>query len=86
MSRGGHKHAIVEIKMSVIKRPAQEGGASEQGRAIVQCSECLKHKGVRGGRGLDVAGQREVKGVDNHGVRKDGSSSIVCHGVKMIPS
>ena len=59
---------------------------SEQGRAFVQCSKCLKYKGVRGGGGPDVAGQCKVKGVDNHGVRKDGSSSIVHHGVKMIPS
>ena len=31
-----------------------------------------------------MAGQHEIKGVDNHRVRKDGSISIVCHGVKMI--
>ena len=30
-------------------------------------------------------GQYEVKGVDNHGVRKDGSISIVHCGVKMVP-
>ena len=30
-SRGGYKHAIAKIKMSIIKRPVQEGDASEQG-------------------------------------------------------
>ena len=32
-----------------------------------------------------MAGQCEVKGVDDHGVRKDGSISIVLSGVKVIP-
>ena len=32
-----------------------------------------------------MASQCEVKGVDDHGVRKDGSGSIVLHSVKMIP-
>ena len=31
-----------------------------------------------------MAGQREVKGVDDHGVGKDGSISIVLSGVKVI--
>ena len=31
-----------------------------------------------------MAGQYEVKGVDDHGVRKDGSIGIVLSGVKMI--
>ena len=30
-------------------------------------------------------GEHEVKGVDDHGVRKDGSVSIVLSGVKVIP-
>ena len=30
-SQGGYKHAIAEIKMSIIKRLVREGGASEQG-------------------------------------------------------
>ena len=75
---------IAEIKMSVIKRPVQEGGMSEQGRALIQCGECFEHKWVRGGGGLDVAGQCEIKGVDNHRVRKDRSISVVCRGVEMI--
>ena len=67
--------------MSVIKRPVREGGASEQGRALVQCGECFKYKGIGGRGGFDVMGQREVKGVDDHGVRKDGSVNIVSSGV-----
>ena len=55
-SRGGYEHVIAEIKMSVIKRPVQEGGASEQGRAVVQSGEYVKHKAIGGGRGLDVTG------------------------------
>ena len=30
MSRGGHKHAVMKIQMSIIEGPVQEGGASEQ--------------------------------------------------------
>ena len=30
-SQGGYKHAITKIKMSIIERPVQEGGVSEQG-------------------------------------------------------
>ena len=71
--------------MSVIERPVQEGGASEQGRALVQGSECLKHKGIRSRGGFDVAGQCEVEGINDHGVGKNGSVSIVPSCVEMIP-
>ena len=71
--------------MSVIKGPVGEGGASEQGGSLVQSGKCLKHKGIRGGRGFDVSGEHEVQRVDDHGIRKDGSISIVPSGVKVIP-
>ena len=71
--------------MSVIERPVQEGGASEQGRAVVQSSKCSKHKGIGGGGGFDVLGQCEVEGLDDHGVGKDGSVCIVLSGVEVIP-
>ena len=32
-----------------------------------------------------MTGQREIKGVDDHGVKKDGSISIVPSGVEVIP-
>ena len=32
-----------------------------------------------------MTGEREVKRVDDHGVRKDGSISIVPSGVEVIP-
>ena len=32
-----------------------------------------------------MAGEREVKRVDDHGVRQDGSISVVPRGVKVIP-
>ena len=84
MSRGGYKHAMTEIKMAVIERPVREGGASKQGRAVIQRSKCFKYKGVGGGGGFDVAGQHEVKGVNDHGVREDGSISIVPSSVEVI--
>ena len=84
--QGGYEHTIVKIEMSIIKGLVREGAACEQGRSVIQCCKHLEHKGVGGRGGFDLVGQYEVKGVDNHGVRKDGSSSIVCHGVKMIPS
>ena len=71
--------------MSIIEGPVREGGASEQRRALVQGSECLKHKGIRNRGGLDVAGQCEVEGINDHGVRKNGSVSIVPSCVKMVP-
>ena len=46
VSRGGYEHMIVEVEMSVIKRPVREGGASEQGGTFVQGGECLKYKGI----------------------------------------
>ena len=65
----GYEHSIAEIKMSVIERPVGERGTSEQGRALVQCSECFKYEGIRGGGGLNVTGEHEIKRVDDHGVR-----------------
>ena len=59
-SRRGYKHTIMEIKMSVIERPVRERGTSEQGRALVQGSERFKYKGIRGGGGFNVAGEREI--------------------------
>ena len=84
-SGGGYKHAVAEVKMSVVKRPVQEGGASEQGRTVGQGGTCLKYKGIRGRGGFDVTGQCEVEGADYHGVRKDGSVCSVLSGVEVIP-
>ena len=71
--------------MSVIKGPVRERSTSEQGRTLVQSSECFKHKGIRGGGGFNVTGECEVKGVDDHGFRQDGSVCVVSCGVKVIP-
>ena len=38
-----------------------------------------------GGGGFNVTGEREIKRVDDHGFRQDGSISIVPRGVKVIP-
>ena len=65
----GNEHTITEIKMSVVERPVRERGMSEQGRALVQSSECFKYKGIRGGGGFNVMSEREVKRVDDHGFR-----------------
>ena len=75
---------ISEVKVSVIKSPVREGGSSEQGRTVVQGGERLKYKGIRGRGGLDVTGQCEVEGINDHGVRKNGSVSIVPSGVEVI--
>ena len=83
--QGGYEHTIVKIEMSIIKGLVREGAACEQGRSVIQCCKHLEHKGVGGRGGFDLVGQYEVKGVDNHGVRKDGSISIVHCGVKMVP-
>ena len=83
-SRRGYEHTIAEVKMSVIKRPVREGGASEQGGSLIQSSKCLKHKGIRGGGGFDVMGEHEIKRVDDHRVGKDGSISIIPSGVEVI--
>ena len=69
VSRRGYEHPIAEIKMSVIERPVGKRGTSEQGRALVQRSECFKYEGIRGGGGLNVTGEREIKRVDDHGFR-----------------
>ena len=55
-SRGGYEHSIAEVEMPVIERPVREGGAGEQGRALIQCGECFKDKGIRCGGGFDVMG------------------------------
>ena len=60
---------ISEIKVSIVERPVRERGTGEQGGALVQSSESFKDKGIRGGGGFNVAGEREVKRVDDHGVR-----------------
>ena len=65
----GYEHTIAEVEMSVIERPVRERGAGEQGRALVQSSESPKYKRIRGGGGFNVAGKREVKRIDDHGVR-----------------
>ena len=62
-----HEHAIAEVEMSVIERPVGERGTSEQWRALVQSSECFKYEWIRGGRGLNVAGECEIKRIDDHG-------------------
>ena len=80
----GYKHSIAEIEMSVIERPVGERGTSEQGRSLVQSSKCLKHEGIRGRGGLNMAGECEIKRVDDHGFRQNGSISVVSHGVKVI--
>ena len=85
VSRGRYEHLIAEVKMSIIKGPVGEGGTSEQGGSLVQSGKCLKHKGIRGRRGFDVTGKREVKRVDDHGIRKDRSISIVSSGIEVIP-
>ena len=85
MSRRGYEHPIMEIKMSIIERPVRERGTSEQGRTLVQSSECLKHEGIGGGGGFNVTGEREIKRVDDHGFREDGSVYVVPRGVKVIP-
>ena len=71
--------------MAVIESPVREGGASEQGGTFVQGSECLKYKRIRGRGGFDMAGQREVKGIDDHGVGNDGSVSVVPSGIEVVP-
>ena len=80
----GYEHPIAEIKMSIIERPVGERGMSEQGRALVQRSECFKYEGIGGGGGLNVTGEREIKRVDDHGFRQDGSVSVVPRGVQVI--
>ena len=70
--------------MSVVEGPVRERGMSEQGRALVQSSECFKDKGIRGGGGLNVTGEHEIKRVDDHGFQQDGSVSVVSHGVQVI--
>ena len=65
----GYKHSITEVKMPVIERPVRERGMSEQGGALIQSSECFKDKGIRGGGGFNVMGEREIKRVDDHGFR-----------------
>ena len=67
---------IAKIEMPIIKEPVQEGGAREQGRAVIQCCQRLEHKGVRGRGGLDMASQCEVKGVDDHCYGMTGPLSI----------
>ena len=72
--------------MPVIERPVRKGGPSEQGRTFSQGGECLEYKGIRGRGGLDVVGQCEVKGINDHGVGKNGSVNIVPSGVEVILS
>ena len=67
--------------MSIVKQPIREASMGEQGRAIIQGCESFEDKGVRGRGGLDVAGQGEIKGINNHRVWEDGSVCIICSGV-----
>ena len=54
---------------------------SEQGRSLVQGCKSFKHKGIRGGEGLNVARESEVEGIDDHRVRKDGSVCVISSGI-----
>ena len=54
---------------------------SEQGRSLIQGCKDFKHKGIRGGGGLDVARESEIKGIDDHRVPKDGSVSVIGSGI-----
>ena len=56
----------------------------EQGRALIQGCESFEDKGVRGGGGLDMAGQGEIEGVNDHRVWEDGSVCIILSGVQVI--
>ena len=79
-----NEHAVVKVKMTIVKRPVREGGTSEQRRPVIQCGKGFEHKGVRDRGRLDVASQGEIKGVDNHGVREDGSIGIILGSIKVI--
>ena len=57
---------------------------SKQGGSFIQGCEGLEDKGVRGGGGLGVARQGEIKGINDHGVREDGSVHIIISGVQVI--
>ena len=57
---------------------------SEQERALIQGCEGLENKEIRERGRLDIVRQGEIKGVDDHGVREDGSVCIILSDVYVV--
>ena len=70
--------------MTIVKQPVHKSGSSEQGRTLIQCCKGPENKGVGGGGRLDVTREGEVKGIDDHRIREDGSVCIIGSGIQVI--
>ena len=75
---------ITEIKVAIVEHPVREGGTSKQRRSVVQCHKGFENKRIRNRGGLYMVCQSEIKGIDDHGIREDGSMGIVGSGVEVI--
>ena len=57
---------------------------SEERGALIQSCQGFEDEGIRYGGFFDMMREGEIEGIDDHGVRKDGSMRIILSGVDMV--
>ena len=77
-------HSSLKVEAAILKGPVSEGRAREQRGAILHGLDRFQNKGVRRGRGFDMACEGEVKSLDDHWVWDNGDINIVISGVDEV--
>ena len=77
-------YSSFKVEAAVLKGPISEGRTREQRRAILHGLDCFQNKGVRRGRGFDMACKGEVKSLDNHWIQDNGNINIVISSVDEV--
>ena len=83
----GHRwyiHSSLKVEAAVLKGPVSEGRAREQRGAILHSLDCFQNKGVRRGRGFDMACKGEVKSLDDHWIWDNGDINVVISSVDEV--
>ena len=81
---GTYIHSSFKVEAAILKGPVSEGRVREQGGAILYGLNCLQNKGVRRGRGFDMACEGEVKSLDDQWVWDNGDINVVISGVNEV--
>ena len=77
-------HSSLKVEVAILKGPVSEGRIREQRGAILHSLDCFQNKGVRRGRGFDMACKGEVKSLDDHWIWDNGNINVVISGVDEI--
>ena len=77
-------HSSFKVEAAILKGPVSEGRVREQGGAILYGLNCLQNKGVRRGRGFDMACEGEVKSLNDQWVWDNGNINVVISGVNEV--